>query len=178
MRAVAQRYARALADVVMEKGSGEAVRAELSLFAQMVEESSDLRNFLANPAVARAHKQAVVEQLVARLNGSTTLRNFLLVLVENRRAALLRPIGEAFEAELRTRLGVAKAEVTSARALNGEERNELVRTLERLTGKRVEASYSLDPELIAGAQVRIGSTVYDGSVREQLNRMRTWLASE
>jgi F-type H+-transporting ATPase subunit delta len=68
--------------------------------------------------------------------------------------------------------------VTSARDLSGEERKELVRTLERLTGKRVEASYSLNPELIAGAQVRIGSTVYDGSVREQLNRMRSRLAAE
>ncbi|MBI1750504.1 MAG: ATP synthase F1 subunit delta [Acidobacteria bacterium] len=178
MRAVAQRYARALADVVIEKGSAEAVRVELSEFAQVVDESADLRNFLANPAVTRPHKQAVVEKLVARLDGSMTLRNFLLVLVENRRAALVKQIGEAFEAELRARLGVAKAEVTSARELSGEERNELVRTLERLTGKRVEASYTLNPELIAGAQVRIGSTVYDGSVREQLNRMRTRLTSE
>lgn len=178
MRAVAQRYARALADVVIAQGSAEGVKAELSAFAQTVDESADLRNFLANPAVARPQKQAVIEKLMARLNGSKTLRNFLLVLVDNRRAALLREISEAFEAELRARLGVAKAEVTSARDLNDEERAELVRTLERLTGKRVEASYSLNPELIAGAQVRIGSTVYDGSVREQLNRMRNRLASE
>lgn len=178
MKAVAHRYARALADVVIEHGSSEAVKAELAAFAQMVDESADLRNFLANPAVARPHKQAVVEKLIERLKGSKTLRNFLLVLVDNRRTALLREISEAFEAELRARLGVAKAEVTSARDLNGEERIELVRALERLTGKRVEASYSLNPELIAGAQVRIGSTVYDGSVREQLNRMRSRLAAE
>jgi F-type H+-transporting ATPase subunit delta len=178
LKAVAQRYARALADVVMEHGSAEAVKAELSAFAQAVDESADLRNFLANPAVARAQKQAVIEKLMARLSGSKTLRNFLLVLVDNRRAALLREISEAFEAELRARLGVTKAEVTSARDLSGEERTELVQTLEQLTGKRVEASYSLNPELIAGAQVRIGSTVYDGSVREQLDRMRSRLASE
>ena len=178
MRAVAQRYARALADVVMEQGSAETVKAELSAFAQAVHESADLRNFLANPAVARPQKQAVIEKLMVRMQGSKTLRNFLLVLVDNRRAALLQEISEAFEEELRARQGVAKAEVTSARDLSGEERTELVRTLERLTGKRVEANYSLNPELIAGAQVRIGSTVYDGSVREQLNRMRSRLASE
>lgn len=178
MKAVANRYARALADVVISQGSAEVVKAELSAFAQAVDESADLRNFLANPAVARPQKQAVIETLMARMGGSKTLRNFLLVLVDNRRAALLREISEAFEAELRARLGVAKAEVTSAHDLNDEERTKLVRTLERMTGKRVEASYSLDPELIAGAQVRIGSTVYDGSVREQLNRMRSRLAAE
>jgi F-type H+-transporting ATPase subunit delta len=178
LKAVAQRYARALADVAIEQGSAEAVRAELAAFAQAVNESADLRNFLANPAVARPQKQAVIEKLVARMGGSRTLRNFLLVLADNRRAGLLREISEAFEAELRARLGVAKAEVTSARDLNDEERKALVRTLEQLTGKRVETSYFLNPELIAGAQVRIGSTIYDGSVREQLNRLRSRLASE
>ncbi len=178
MKAIAQRYARALADVVIEHGSAESVKAELSAFAQAVNDSADLRNFLANPAVARPQKQAVIEKLMVRTGGSKTLRNFLLVLVDNRRAALLREISAAFEEELRARLGVAKAEVTSARNLSEEERQELVRMLERLTGKRVETSYSLNPELIAGAQVRIGSTIYDGSVREQLNRMRSRLASE
>jgi F-type H+-transporting ATPase subunit delta len=178
LKAIAQRYARALADVVIKQGSAETVKAELWAFAQAVNDSADLRNFLANPAVAPRPKQAVIEKLVARLGGSKALRNFLMVLVDHRRAAQLREISEAFEAELRARLGVAKAEVTSARDLNDEERQALIQTLERLTGKRVETSYALNPELIAGAQVRIGSTIYDGSVREQLNRMRSWLVSE
>ena len=178
MIAVASRYARALADVVVEHGTAEAVKTELAAFAQMVSESADLRNFLANPAVARPHKQAVVEKLIEQLKGSKTLQNLLLVLVDNRRAALLNEISEAFEAELRGRLGVAKAEVTSARNLSGDERAKLEGALKQLTGKRVEATYLLNAELIAGAQVRIGSTVYDGSVREQLNRMRNRLASE
>jgi F-type H+-transporting ATPase subunit delta len=178
LKAVANRYARALADVVIERGTAEAVKAELAAFAKMAGESADLRNLLANPAVARTNKQAVVAKLVERLQGSQTLRNFLLVLVDNRRAALLDEISEAFEAELRARLGVAKAEVTSVRELSSGERAELVSTLERLTGKRIEANFDLNPELIAGAQVRIGSTVYDGSVRQQLNRMRSRLASE
>ena len=178
MKAVAHRYARALADVVIEHGTAEPVKADLAAFAQMASESADLRNFLANPAVAKANKQAVVEKLVERLNGSKTLRNFLLVLVDNRRAGLLSEIREAFEAELRARLGIAKAEVTSARNLSVDERAELVRALERMSGMKIEAAYGLDPELIAGAQVRIGSTVYDGSVRQQLNRMRSRLASE
>jgi F-type H+-transporting ATPase subunit delta len=178
LRGVALRYARALADVVIEHGTADTVKGELSTFAQAVNDSADLRNFLANPSVARTQKLAVIEKLMARMGGSKTLRNFLLVLVDNRRAGLLREISEAFETELRARLGIAKAEVSSARDLNDEERRELLGTLERLTGKRVEASYSLNPELIAGAQVRIGSTVYDGSVREQLNRMRSRLARE
>ncbi len=178
MKAVAQHYANALADVAIQQGSADNVKAELAAFADVVDSSSDLRNFFANPAVTWQQKQAVVEKLAARLGSSKTLRNFLFVLIENRRIGLLRQISGAFEAELHARMGVATAEVTSARELSAEEQDELIRALEGLTGKRVEARYTLNPELIAGAQVRIGSTVYDGSVREQLDRMRARLAAE
>ena len=178
MKALAERYAGALADVALEQGNAEAVKKELAAFVELLGQSPDLRNFLASPAVARPNKQAVVEKVVARLGASKTLRNFLLVVVENRRSSLLAQIRQAFEAQLYARLGVAEAEVTSARELTGEEKSDLTRVLERLTGKRIEARYGLDPELISGAVVRIGSTIYNGSVRERLNQLRARLAAE
>jgi F-type H+-transporting ATPase subunit delta len=178
LKVVAQRYAAALVDVALEQKNAEAVRAELAAFAALVTESADLRNFLSSPAVPRPQKQAVVEQLVARLGAGGALRNFLFVLIENRRTLLLPQIRDAFQELLHARLGITEAEVTSARELSAEERSALIAALERKTGKRIEARYALDPALIAGAQVRIGSTVYHGTVREQLNRIRARLAAE
>ena len=178
MKALAQRYANALVDVVIEQGNADQVRKELASFNELLDQSADLRNFLASPAVPPPTKQAVIEKLVARLGASKTLRNFLFVIVENRRAAMLPQIQQAFEALLRARLGVAEAQVTSVRELGVEEKLNLVRALERLTGKRVEAQYEINEELIAGAVVRIGSTIYDGSVRAQLDQLRTRLAAE
>lgn len=178
MSVLAQRYAGSLADVAIEQGRAESVKAELAAFVELMAESADLRNLLASPGVASKTKQAVIEKLTARMGAGKTLRNFLFVIVDNRRATLLPQIQQAFEAELNARLGMAEAEVASARELTAEEKNELTRVLGRLTGKRVEARYGIDPELIGGAVVRVGSTIYDGSVREQLNRLRTRLASE
>jgi F-type H+-transporting ATPase subunit delta len=178
LKVVAQRYARALADVVLAAGTAEKVRAELGDFAALLAESADLRNFLASPAVPRPQKRGVAEKLAARLGASKEFRNFLLVLIDHRRTALLPAICEAFAAELHARLGIAEAEVIAARELTAEERSALLRALERLTGKKVEARYALDANLIAGAQVRIGSTVYDGSLRRRLERLRASLAAE
>lgn len=178
MKAVAQRYASALADVALEHKNAEQVKAELASFVGMVQESADLRNFLASPAVQPQNKQAVIGKLVERLGASKTLRNFLFLIVENRRAQFLPQIQQAFEQQLQARLGVVEAYVVSARELSAGERGELEKVLGQITGKRVEGRYGEDPSLIGGAVVWIGSTVYDGSVREQLNRLRTRLAGE
>jgi F-type H+-transporting ATPase subunit delta len=112
---------------------------------------------------------------VERLGASKTLLNFLFVLIDNRRANLLDEIQAAYQEQLYARLGVADVYVMSARELNEPEKKELAGALEKLTGKRVEAHYGVDPELIGGAVVRIGSTIYDGSVRGQLNALRSRL---
>ncbi len=178
MRAVAQRYASALVDVAIENDSSEKVKKELDEFLRLMEESTDLRNFLASPSVPRMGKHEMIEKLVTRLGASQTLRNFLFVIADNRRTLLLPQIQQEFVTELHARLGIAEAQVLSAQELSAHEKTELKRTLEQLTGKKVETQYRVDAELIGGAVVRIGSTVYDGSVREQLARMREKLASE
>ena len=103
---------------------------------------------------------------------------FRSVIIDNQRAHLLPEIVASFEHVLRERQGVAEAAVASAMELNNSQKTTLVRTLEKLTGKKVEAKYTLDPELIGGAVVRIGDTIYDGSLRKRLNVLRARLAAE
>jgi F-type H+-transporting ATPase subunit delta len=178
MRALADRYADALADVAIEQKAIAQIRQELGDFLSLLQESPELSLLLDNPAVQRANKRAVVEALVARMGASHTLRNFLCVVVDRGRSRMLPEMQKSFEARLDERQGILRADVASARDLADPEKAELREALERMTGKRVEAAYRLDPALIAGTVVRIGSTIYDGSVRTQLERLCGRLASE
>jgi len=178
VRTIAQHYADALADVAVSDRTADRVREELANFMAMLRDSPDLHVVLTSPAVPRKNKHAVVETLVEHLGASRTLRNFLFVVLDQRRMALLPEIQIAFELQLDERLGVSRADVTSARELGDAEKAQLTGALERLSGRRVETQYRLDSELIAGDVVRIGSTIYDGSVRMQLERLRTRLASQ
>src|SRR5258705_10169415 len=131
----------------------------------MIRESSDLHAFLSNPSIARASKHAAIEELVARMGASRTLRNYLFVIVDQRRAGMLPEIEQAFSALLDARMGITQAAVTSAAELTAQERAELDVTLAKLTGKKVQAEFHTNPALIGGAVIKIGSTIYDGSVR-------------
>ena len=178
MKALAERYAGALVEVALENKQADQVKKELAAFAAMVRESAELHAFLANPSIARASKHAAIEQLVARMGESLTLRNYLVVIVDQRRAGMLPEIEEAFSALLDARQGITQATVTSAADLTVTERAELDAALAKLTGKKVQAQFKTDPALIGGAVVRIGSTIYDGSVRAQLDRLRARMISE
>jgi F-type H+-transporting ATPase subunit delta len=178
LKALAERYAGALVDVALENKQADQVKQELSAFAAMVRESAELQAFLANPSIARASKHAAIEQIVARMGASRTLRNYLFVIVDQRRAGLLVEIEQAFSRLLDARQGITQAAVTSASALTDSERAELVAVLGKLTGEKVQAQFATDPALIGGAVVRIGSTIYDGSIRTQLERMRARMISE
>jgi F-type H+-transporting ATPase subunit delta len=177
LKAVAKRYAAALADVAMEQGAAEPVKKNLADFAEAVRGSADLANLLASPSVPRGNKQAVIGKLAARMGVGKIFRNFLLLLADNRRTALLPEIAEAFDALLLERMGIAEAQVTSAAELTAAQKTELNGAMERLTGKKVQSRYRVDRGLLGGAVVRIGSTVYDGSVREQLDRLRDRLTT-
>lgn len=177
MRNVVDRFADALADVAISENAADQIRQQLSDFLELLGEASELRLLLDSPAVSRASKHAVVEALVARLDASRTLRNFLFVVLDRRRTALLPDIQRAFDARLDARQGITRAEVTSAHELGDGEKDQLRAALERITGRRVEAQYRTDPALIAGAVVRIGSTIYNGSVSAQLDRLRARLTA-
>jgi F-type H+-transporting ATPase subunit delta len=178
LKALAERYAGALVDVALENQQADLVKQELAAFAAMVRESPELHAFLSNPSIARASKHAAIEQLVARMGASRTLRNYLFVIVDQRRAAMLAEIEQAFSMLLDARQGIMQATVTSAGDLTPEERAELDAALAKLTGKKVQAQFNTDPALIGGAVVKIGSTIYDGSVRAQLDRLRARMISE
>ena len=178
MKALAERYAGALVDVAIENKQADQIKQELAAFASMVRESAELHSFLANPSIARAAKHAAIEQLVTAMGASRTLRNYLFVIVDQRRAGMLIEIEQAFSAILDARQGITQATVTSAAELTLEERAEIDAALAKLTGRKVQAQCKTDPALIGGAVVRIGSTIYDGSVRAQLDRMRARMISE
>lgn len=178
MKSASLQYANALADIALEQGAAEPARRQLAEFVAAYRESAELRNFLGSPGVTREAKHAVIEKLLARLGASRIIRNFLFVVINNQRTHLLPQILETFERVLRQRQGVAEAEVASAAEMTESQKAGLRRTLERLTGKKIEAKYSLEPALLGGAVVRIGDTIYDGSVRKQLNQLRVRLASE
>jgi F-type H+-transporting ATPase subunit delta len=130
------------------------------------------------PAISRAAKQELLEKLVTFTGGSKELRNFLFVLVDHHRTALVAEISREFETVLLRRMGVAEADVTSARELSAEQKQKLAGTLQTVTGKKIEARYAVDPTLVGGLVVRIGSTIYDGSVRAQLEQMAARLNSD
>lgn len=178
MKSASLQYANALADVALAQGAAEPVLKQLADFGGVYAESAELRNFLASPAVNRGAKHGVIEKLIARLGASKILRNFLFVIADRRRTHVLPEIIAAFQEVVRQRQGVAEAEISSAIELSAAQKADFASTLERLTGKRVAVKYSLEPGLLGGAVVRIGDTIYDGSVRHRLNELRARLAAE
>jgi F-type H+-transporting ATPase subunit delta len=178
LKSATLQYANALADIALEQGAAEPVLKQLSDFNEAYTESSELRTFLSSPAVAREAKHGVIEKLVARLGASRIMRNFLFLVVDNQRAPLLPQMLESFQRVLQQRQGLAEAEVVSATVMNDAQKSHMQQTLEKLTGKKIQAKYSQDPALLGGALVRIGDTIYDGSLRNRLNQMRGRLAAE
>lgn len=175
---LAQRYAAALVDVALEQRIADSIRRGLASFIEVFSSSGDLRIFLESPAVDRDSKQKVLAILATRMGLDPAVRNFTYLIVDHRRTPMLREIEQAFEEELNRRLGIAEVQVTSARNLTAEEKQQLIVVLERRTGKRIQARFAEDSALVGGAVVRIGSTIYDGSVREQLSRLRERLEAE
>lgn len=179
--AVAARYANALADVVTQSGSAIGVAdalAQLRSFEGVLKESTDLHEVLLTPAVPAGRKKAVTGRIAELLKLSPVMRNFLFVLLDHRRIPLLGEIISAFEQAVDERLGFARADVLAARELTDPQRTAITARLERLTGKRIRSRYSTDESLIGGVVARIGSTVYDGSVRGQLEALERRLSAE
>jgi len=175
---VFSRYARAFADVVIEtKLDPRKVEDELRSFVRIVESVPDLRTVWENPSVEARQKRAVLDQIIAHIGGSRTLRNFIAVLIDHRRIAALPEIARQFEIDLNERLGLADAEVTSARELNDSEKRSLEARVGEVIGKKVRARYKTDARVLGGAVVKVGSTIYDGSIRGQLERLKQELTA-
>lgn len=169
---IANRYARALADVIIERREVNEVSTELKQFSALVEGHAQLREVFASPVIATERKRAVLNELLARLKPRQTSNNFLQLLLVNNRLHQLTETMRALEKELDKRTNVVTAEVTTARVIDESERQLLHNQLKTATGKDVRLQFKTDPAIIGGVVTRIGSKVYDGSIKNQLAQMK------
>ena len=178
MSAFAARYARAFADVVLDTKLDPAdVERQLTDFAATFAASKDLREVLLNPSIPAAKRVSVLDAVNRRIGCGPKVRNFLAVLISHERLAALNEMIEEFRLEMNRRLSISDAEVVTARPLQEQERAKLEREVAELAGTRVNATFRQDKSLIGGAMVRIGSTIYDGSVRGRLERLKERLVA-
>ena len=173
---IARRYATALADVIADGSEAREVRAEVGEWDRMLTANPPLLEIFANPTVAYEQKQKILSELIDRTSVRPTTANFLRVLLRNQRLADLAQVNAKLSQILDERSGVLSADVVSAQPLPAGTSQALTDTLSRMTGKKITLNFAIDESLLGGIVTRIGSTVYDGSVRNQLNRLREELA--
>jgi F-type H+-transporting ATPase subunit delta len=174
---VANRYARALADVVGETAEYRRALDDLEAFGMVYRESTDLQQLFEAPGVVIVDKLRVLNQVLQRMGTSLAVSNFLRVLVKNLRMRYFEEIAQAFRRVANQRLGIVEVKIVSAAELAAPEREALKVRFQELTGKQVEMEFQLDPNLVAGVRAQVGSTVYDGSVRGALDRFKEQLTA-
>ena len=178
VQTVARRYATALADVVIARGEAREVQEELNVWEQMMQSNRQLLEIFSNPTIPYEQKQKVLGQLIARTRVRPTTANFLQVLLQNQRLADLSEVNKRFALVLDERSGLVSADVTTARPVTAQTQEALRTKLAAMTGKNVRLSFQTDEELIGGMVARIGSTIYDGSVRNQLEQAKAKLTGK
>jgi F-type H+-transporting ATPase subunit delta len=176
LQTVARRYATALADVAIERREERQIQKELDYWAAMMESSPQLKEVFANPTIVHDHKRKVLEDLIARTRVKDTTASFLRVLLKNQRLAQLREIAARYGYVLDERSGVLAGSVTTARPIPEELKQTLHETLSAATGRTVRLSFETDENILGGMVARIGSTVFDGSVQNHLERLAEGLA--
>lgn len=174
---VARRYASALADVVIKNGETEVVKSELRAWEEMINGNIDLFSAFRNPAITHVDKEKILTQLLGRTKPSRTTTNFLKVLLQNGRLTDLADINSRFAAVIEERNGIVAAEVISARELGADEKASLEANISKAVGSKVRLEFNIDESIIGGVVTRIGSTVYDGSVRTQLENLKQQLVN-
>jgi F-type H+-transporting ATPase subunit delta len=178
MAAFVSRYAQAFLDVVTaEKLDAAAIAAQLADFLATWNGSPDLREFFVNPAVPAVHKVGFLDVLNKKLGLRKELRNLLAVLIDNNRIGHVAEVAAAYKKLLQEQSGIRQAEIVTARELSAAERDALVAEVGKLAGARIDPSFKLDKAILGGTVVRIGSTVYDGSVRGRLDRLKEALTA-
>lgn len=179
-QAVANRYVTALADVVMQPDSGvtpERVLEQLQAFGELLDQSPDLDGVLRSPAVSPREKRDLVEAIGARIGLARIIRNFLCVVVEHRRVAHFSLLLDCFRIWLDRLRNRVEVEVRVAGRIDDDQKAALETRFQKLTGMQVRPNYVVDTSLLGGTSVRIGSSLYDGSLRASLASLATSLAS-
>jgi F-type H+-transporting ATPase subunit delta len=178
MASVVGTYARAFADIVMNKSNlldPERILRELRDYEALFQESDPLRRVMQDPAIPGDRRLAVLDAIAMKLGSTRQVRNFIAVLTDHKRLALFSDILKRLELELDERRGLAEAQISSVRPLSDAEKQLLEAEITKLTGKMVRAHYEEDASLLGGAVVQVGSTIYDGSVKGQLERIQEQL---
>jgi F-type H+-transporting ATPase subunit delta len=178
--AIAKRYARALADVAIETSAQEPIRKELELLNVVLTEHAELAGVMRNPAIPSEKKVEILTAVLkmARVETSSLTNTFLGMLIANRRIGLFCQILAAYQQELDLRQDVVAAELITRYELGEEKRSALAARLQQALGRTMRVGFGKDESIIGGAILRIGSTVYDGSVRRQLEEIQSRLVSE
>jgi F-type H+-transporting ATPase subunit delta len=178
LQTIARRYATALADVAIDRNEEREVQRELDQWASMIEAHPQLKEVFDNPTIIYDHKRKLLEDLIARTRVRETTASFLRVLLRNQRLSQLRDVAARFGLILDERGGMVAAHVTTARPIPEELKSSLHETLAAATGRKVRLSFSTDESIIGGLVARIGSTIYDGSVQSQLDRLAAEMAGQ
>ncbi len=178
MAAVASRYARALVDVVTEqKMDPTASMQQVDSIVAAIKENDQLRKVWEAPDIPADQKRKLLDAIGARVGLTRMLRNFFAVLIDHQRIAMVEQIARQFEIELDAQMGLAEAQVTSARSLTDDEKRTLESQVALVIGKKIRARYAANSELLGGVMVQVGSTIYDGTIRGQLQKLREQLVS-
>jgi len=178
MAAFVAYYARAFADVVTSAGlDTDAIDRQLCDFLATWDASAELRAFFVNPSIPAVQKVSFLDKLNEKLGMQKELRNLLAVLIDNGRIAHVAEVAQSYRRLLQERMGIRPAEIVTARELSAAEREALIAEAGKLAGARIAPSFKLDKSILGGALVRIGSTVYDGTVRGRLERLKEALTA-
>ena len=175
---IAKRYARALFDIAQKEDKIEVIYGELKGFSSILKESGDLAEFFANPVFDNSDKSAVIGDILDKIGMSTTTSNFLMLLVDKRRVDILEQIEECYQRYMDDVLNKVRVGVKTAFPLSSELSARIRKQMEGLTGKNVEMVIDEDPSLLGGVVIGVGDTLYDGSVKAQLNSIRGLIREE
>lgn len=177
-QSVGRQYANALFAVAEKRQRIDEIGRDVAAMAALVGEHADLRAALDSPVVGVGKKRAVVDVLLERIGAVVETRRLFELLADNGRLAFIAEIALAYQARVMEASGLVKAELVTAAPIGDDRQAALADALSRATGRRVELSGRVDPEIIGGAVARVGSVIYDGSVTRQLERMRQRLAAD
>jgi len=177
MSAAAKRYARALIDVLYPDKAEEGFY-QLQSLASLLTNQPDARRFLQNPAMAGGRRDRLLREIAEALGFERRVANFVSILIDRNRLPLLEEVISEYQQLMDDRLGIARAQVTTATALDPSQQRELTSKLEEITGKHIRMDVFIDASLIGGVIAQVGSTVYDGSVRQQLQTFKSRLIGD
>jgi F-type H+-transporting ATPase subunit delta len=177
IRIIAKRYAKALVQLAEEKKTVDNTRADLAAFVGAMNTLPALQKLFASPVFTPENKKSVIRELAGKLSMQAATQRFVEHLAETGRIRYVKDVYEAFQEILAERTNRAMARLTTAAALNPADLADIKKKLETLTGKQVDIDSKVDASLIGGAKAQIGSVIYDGTIKNQLNKMRMKLVS-